>query len=112
MEKKDYLPFCRFYKGEEENPYNEDKDQNKAMLWFYEMYWVQDMIKGKNENSDFSILDEYVGVGLGLFEQFDGVPVTLKALLFNRYARTCNSLSDAIEPFKKFYKRYYKVQGE
>lgn len=108
MEKKDFLPFCRYYKGEKENPF-EGKDQNKAMLWFYERTWVFDTLKAYENNVDvFSdILDEYVNVGLGTFQQADGVPASLKAVLFNRYAKGGNSLQDEVEPFKKFYNKYY-----
>ena len=91
MKESDLLQYCRYYKGERENPY-EGKDQNKMMLWLYE----------RN-------LDEYTAVGLAEFENADGVPITLKSLLFNRYAQgNMSSMMDCVEPFKKFYKRYYK----
>ena len=102
MNKKDLLKFCRYYKGEEHNPF---RDQNKSMLWFYERAWIYDMLNDNNSLS--STIDDYIRVGLGLFEQFDKIPLTLKALLFNRYAMTSNSIEEAVEPFKRFYKEYY-----
>jgi hypothetical protein len=99
---KDLVKFCRFYNGEENNPFEE---QNRSMLWFYELSWCNDML---NDSKSLSIaIEEYVQIGLGSFEMRDGVPLSLKALLFNRYAKGCYSISDAVEPFKKFYKKYY-----
>lgn len=101
--KNPFLKYCRYFKGESENPY-ESKDRNKAMLWFYEMGWA------KNAERDMSpvssdVINEYKRCGL---EQFgDGVPLSLRALLFNRFAKTEQSLMDAVEPFKNFYKKYY-----
>lgn len=110
MDKSDYLQFCRYYKGEESNPY-EGKDRNKAMLWFYESVWVRDMQKvnqdEKNEKEHTPYMDEYLGYGLADFEKMDDTPITLKSLLFNRYAKGCYSMQYAVEPFKKFYKEYY-----
>lgn len=105
MDKKDYLQFCRYYKGEETNPY-EGKDMNKAMLWFYESVWVREMQDEKDQTL-FIYLDEYVNYGLADFKKTDDTPATLKALLFNRYAKGCYSMQDAVKPFKKFYKAYY-----
>lgn len=113
MKRDDLLPFCRYYKDGEENPY-EGKDQNKAMLWFYERAWIHDTLaiveKGEAgaAEDDGRVLDEYLAVGLSEFENMDDTPITLKALLFNRYSKgNMSSMSDCVEPFKEFYKRYY-----
>lgn len=102
MDKKDLLKFCRYYKGEDDCPF---KEQNKSMLWFYERAWIFDMLSDSENLS--ACIDEYIRLGLGLFEQFDDVPLSLKALLFNRCAKTSQSIAGAVEPFKKFYKEYY-----
>ena len=102
MDKKDLVKFCRYYKGEDDCPF---KEQNKSMLWFYERAWIFDMLRDSDNLS--TSIDEYIRLGLGQFEQFDDIPLSLKALLFNRYARTCYSMAEAVEPFKKFYKEYY-----
>ena len=101
MKESDLLQYCRYYKGERENPY-EGKDQNKMMLWLYERTWVHDTMaviaRGDVNASESRNLDNA-----------DGVPITLKSLLFNRYAQgNMSSMMDCVEPFKKFYKRYYK----
>lgn len=102
MDKKELLKSCRYYKGEDDCPFRE---QNKSMLWFYECAWINEMLN--NGNSLSIAIEEYIRLGLGAFEQFDDIPLSLKALLFNRYGRTSQSMTEAVEPFKKFYKKYY-----
>lgn len=103
MKEKELLKFCRYYNGEEDSPFEE---QNKSMLWFYERVWVFEMLNNSDNLSGY--IDEYIRLGLGLFEQFDDIHISLKALLFNRYAKGSQSLADAVEPFKDFYKKFYK----
>lgn len=95
------LKYCRYYHYEKECPY---KDHDRSMLWDYERTWIADMIA----DADFSnCLREYLAVGLRDFSMTDDTPITLKAMLFNRYAKTAYSMQDAVEPFKDFYKKYY-----
>lgn len=98
MNKDNLLKYCRYYKGEESTPKNVN-----TTFWEYEQKWVEWML-----NND-AILDDMVSVfvsnGLGAFEQKDNTPITLKALLFNRYAHW--SLGDIVEGFKKWYKSSY-----
>lgn len=102
MKNNELLKYCRYYKGEKDNPF-EDKDQNKSMLWFYESIWVNRYATTVLD----STIDEYVHYGLGNFEMHDHIPLSLKALLFNRYAKGSYSMQDAVEPFKAFYHKYY-----
>lgn len=101
---QEFIELCRLYKGEVDNPYI--GTQNKAAIWDYERAWVIESLRTK-----CSLLSEYVGeyiaLGLAQFSSCDGVPLSLKALLFNRYARTHYSMIDAVEPFKDFYKTYF-----
>lgn len=106
MNEKELLKLCRYYKGEENNPFD-SVDQNKAMLWFYERAWFSAWLKKNGLGFDEMIAD-YVGCGLASFESKDGIPITLKALLFNRYAQTAQSQRQAVEPFKSFFLKYYK----
>lgn len=99
------LGFCKYYQGEENNPY-EKEDTNKAMLWFYERCWVHSM-NNYGDGYFHSMIGEYNSVGLKDFEKEDGVPYTLKALMFNRYCKGCFSTVEAVEPFKEFYRIYY-----
>lgn len=103
-ERQDLLKYCKYYKGEEESPY-EGKDQDKNMLWFYEMMWVNSVLKRQEESLKIYI-SEYIPMGL---EHFGGdeTKLSYKALLFNRYARGAYSLRDAVDGFKELYTKYY-----
>lgn len=97
------IKYCRYYRGENKNPYS-GINQNKAMFWDYERFWILD---SKREGAFSDMLTDYVNNDLDKFSFNDGVPINLKALLFNRYAQTAYSLRDAVEPFKEFYKKEY-----
>ncbi len=108
MERNDLISTCRFYNGGLRNPFKFRGDT--ALLWEYEQAWVNDSIaasKRSDREPLSSMLDEYLAAGLREFSNQDGIPVTLKAYLFNRYAKGSNSMADAVEPFKAFYLRYY-----
>lgn len=101
------IQFCRYYNGEEKCPY---KNGDETMLWHVERSWVADTFVSLNVGDVGNLgseLDEYIGCGLSTFRQDDSIPATLKARLFNRFAKNCYSMSDATSPFKKFYARYY-----
>lgn len=101
MKKNDLLKFCRYYKGEQNCPYT---DNTKSMLWDFERTWVNDVL----HDADFNeLLTEYMNVGLRDFSETDDTPITLKAILFNRYAKTAYTMQDAVPSFKDFYKKYY-----
>ena len=101
MKKEDLLKFCRYYHIETSCPYT---DNVKAMLWDYERTWVQDI---RNDTDFNEVLTEYMNVGLRDFSETDDTPITLKAILFNRYAKTAYTMQDAVPGFKEFYKKYY-----
>lgn len=100
MKQEDLLKLCRYYHGEKDC---NSKDKDIQMLFKIEKMWVDRML---SEDSDFdALLDEYITFGLTSFSETDDVPVTLKALLFNRF----NQYNDRIDvdAFKTWYKRYY-----
>lgn len=113
MKRDKLIKYCRYYKGEERCPYN----GNEAMLWLYEKDWVNETSKiyrddGYAEQSALSShLSEYTAAGLSNFSAGDNIPITLKALLFDRYARGEYSKTDATESFKIFYAKYYKNEA-
>lgn len=102
MKKDDLLRFCRYYRGESRNPFT--NDGTRALLWDYERSWVSDNLK-EGDFSDY--LNDYIAVGLQDFSKYDDTPVTLKAVLFNRYAKTAYTMQDAVPGFKEFYQKYY-----
>lgn len=101
MTTKEAIAFCRYYKGENECPF---KDNDKSFLWNYERAWVYDMA---NNTSLADNIGEYIACGLTDFSDEDGVPLSLKAVLFNRFAKSFHSMESAVVPFMAFYKHYY-----
>lgn len=106
MEKKDLIKFCRYYMGEQKCPFS---NGSEASLWSYERAWVEfnvDNIKGREHLAD--LVNDYARVGLSLFEIHDDTPVTLKALLFNRYCKwNSASMYECVDGFKSYYKKTY-----
>ena len=89
MYKNDLQSFCRFYKGETVCPF---KDGDKQMFWLCEKWWTEQTIPATD-------------AGLSSFELYDGVPITLKAVLFNRYCKYAERVD--IEDFRKLYRTTY-----
>lgn len=100
MNRSDLIKQCRYYRGEDENPF--DEEQNKAMLWFYEKIWVAKMLA--NDPYLEEITNEYRSQGLENFSEEDGTPISLKAILFNRYEHWLEGGTDG---FKRFYRKTY-----
>lgn len=99
MKKEELLKFCRHYHGEATC---NSKDTDIQTLFKIESMWVDMM----THNYDFGeLLGEYLDVGLTSFSETDDVPVTLKALLFNRFTQY-NDRTD-VDAFKKWYKKHY-----
>lgn len=99
MEKQDLLQFCKYYKGEEESPYQGTENA----LWGIEKTWVAFSLNAEKGFDYLSkCLNEYLSCGLRDFEQFDDTPVSLKAVLFNRFEQW-----DEGGDFKEFYRKYY-----
>lgn len=106
MDKKDLLRFCRYYKGEKVNTIS---DPNKRLLFGYEESWIDMNFTHDGKNQLAEYIDDYSRAGLSMFEMQDDTPASLKALLFNRYCHyNSGSMIECVEPFKKFYQKYYK----
>ena len=95
--KEELIKQCRYYKGEEESPY-EGVDQDKDMLWFYESHWV---MSGTSED----MLSDYHR--LHISTDNISIPTSLKALLFNRFAKGYKSTQEAKIAFPSFLARHY-----
>ena len=93
------LDFCSYYGAE--NVTEVDDDFN--MFCNYEQVWVN-----KLSRWDYSLseLNEYIHYGLEEFNKDDGVPMTLKVILFNRYMHW--SYGGDVEGFKRWYLTNYK----
>lgn len=102
MDKSDAIKFCRYYHSEDVCPF---RDEERSILWKIERAWAERMTAGNTEMIEEAV-SEYVAYGLGEFQMRDGVPISLKALLFNRFCKY-NERVD-VDGFKSFYMRYYK----
>ena len=59
------------------------------------------------DSPDFGMfLDDYLSAGLRTFNMYDDTPVTLKAVLFNRFMQQAEGMATA-EDFKEWYDRFY-----
>ncbi|MCQ2974011.1 MAG: hypothetical protein MJ211_04300 [Bacteroidales bacterium] len=86
------MKYCRYF-GVPGGP-----ERNTAAS-FYEERWVK--IGGEFP------LDEYKKFGLEDFNSEDGVPITLKAMLFNRYHNSNGYYQEIAEMFKDWYLMFY-----
>lgn len=80
MKKEELLRFCRYYHGEDEPP--KKINHQEQAFWYTERHWVSMMA---SEASFGDLLSRYIDAGLTHFNEKDDTPVTLKALLFNRF---------------------------
>ena len=59
------------------------------------------------DSPDFGMfLDDYLSAGLRTFNMYDDTPVTLKAVLFNRFMQQAEGMAPA-EDFKRWYDWFY-----
>ncbi len=97
MDFNEALKCCRYYKGEAQIP-----NGVPSRFWNYEASWVQSVVLHPNSLS--GLIDEYNNAGLRDFGKNDGVPVSLKAILFNRWQQWIGAYD--MEGFKDWYKSY------
>lgn len=94
---KNLLAVCRYYDGSENLP----QDQTQ-LFWYCEKIWVESALSGRAFDLSDTIT-VYLGYGLREFENLDGTPLLLKAILFNRNAHWHSSDP---EEFKNLYREY------
>lgn len=103
--KNELLDFCRYYQGEDENTFSLNDD--RSMLWEYEKIWYN--LKNSNDKQIDDFLRDYNLFDMSEFEPFDGVPITLKAVLFDLFSNWAGVRN--ADDFKKWYKEVYKKTG-
>ena len=108
MNRNDLLKFCKYYKNEKENPY---KKSVAGYFWDYEKKWIELSIE--NGDSMANIIEEYVDYGLADFNMQDDTPLSLKAVIFNRFLHWLGGygVNEDKENFKVFYNNKYKREG-
>jgi hypothetical protein len=92
-----------YYKGEKENPFDKTRNNTAKMAWWYEKVYSE-----MGEKILDSYLKEYISMGLVDFESTDSTPITLKALLFNRFAKGYDARIFALDDFRNWYVEKYK----
>lgn len=102
MNDNNFIKFCRYYHGESECPFT---DAERSTLWIIERAWVERMTAGNTEQIEEAV-SEYVACGLGEFQMRDGVPISLKAVLFNRFCKYEERID--VDGFKDFYLKNYQ----
>jgi len=105
--RKSLIARCRYYKGEleKDNPYN---GTDYAMLWYYESCWVDFSLS--SPDSLLGMVKEYKNDGMDKILKRDGVPLSLKALLYNRYT---NWSIGYLSGFREWYfTKYLKTTVE
>lgn len=102
MDKEDAISFCRYYHGESECPF---KDVERSTLWKIEGMWTDKITSGIAVDILDRALQEYISYGLGEFQMSDGVPISLKAILFNRLMKYNDRID--IDAFKQYYQCFY-----
>lgn len=103
-DKNTLLKSCRYYKGEEDSPFNDTDIRYTA--WRIERLWVKLF---NDDNSDFILncLTDYNLHGMGDYRKADDTPITLKAVLMNRFFQY--SGREVLDNFKNFYERLYPI---
>lgn len=85
---------CKYYNGS--NDYT-------SQLGFYEQLWLEKF----GDETTLNNIIEYIYYGLMRFAEDDNTPISLKAMLFNRY---CHWVRADVDGFKQWYNEFY-VRG-
>lgn len=97
-----FIDYCRYYKGEKTCPFSD----TRASLWDYERAWCE--MQRTHDAKMNDILRDYNLYGLSDYEPYDGVPVSLKAFLHNRFMHWNGT---DVQAFKDWYSEIYKKSG-
>ena len=107
IERQCLLKQCRYYNGESEPP--RSLPDGCASMWYYERHWVDWSLKGDSMMDEFQRMIEEFHL-----ESKDGenTPLTMKALLLNRYLHWGGDYSPidvALKAFEKWYEEHYLI---
>lgn len=101
MDRKDVIKLCKYYKGEDRNPFKDDK----LPLWQLEKAWVDEVVKDKPS----ALLIDYCIEFRNSFPEWANdkvIPMSLKALLLSRYFH----LGGSDDGFRKWIRKYYRIK--
>ncbi len=100
------LAFCKYFKGEDECPLTPKVGDNSRALWFVEESWFREALSGGDAPFAREV-EEYDSVNAGDGLPDDGRPKTLRARIFNRFAKGSYSLAEDAKEFVEFYGLWY-----
>ena len=101
MDKKEALEQCRYYKGKPDCPYEEGSLQQTA--WSFERLWVNAVEKDSPVVE--RAIEEYKQSPLSGYRSDDGVNLSLRAFLANRFFYHWGR--EDVPEFKAFYEALY-----
>lgn len=122
--KQHYILMCRYYDGTSFDMYKkkhadtimsegdthstmENELPTPANIFFgYEEHWVNERINGYD---DYGRTQEYIAYGHEDFDKNDGTPISLKALLWNKYYHWGGWMPDQ-ESFRIWYRENYSCE--
>ena len=99
LSKEEALKSCRYYKGEDECPFD---DAMEGRLWFYEQIFVREAQLGPRSDLLTSSMIGYLMTGID-GQLNDGRHIYLKAFLLNRYEHWHGWFDGFVEWYKWFY---------
>lgn len=132
MTEVELIKQCRYYRGEEDNPFEKELESHevdksmlpppecmhteyrgltagevhelcyKSTVWGYERTWVQFVLSGDEADYLQEIVGDFVRAGLEDLNEVDDTPISLKAVLFNRYIHWGGGYSGA-KSFREWY---------
>ncbi len=106
MGKEDYIKYCRYYNGENYNPF---PPSLLFWVWEFERKWVEEEILASinEEATDYldDLLTRYRRAGLFDFQSGDGIPMSLRASVYALYLKG-NELP-SIGEFSRFYSKWF-----
>lgn len=98
------LKYCRYYRENE----NKAESEQIGVFYDYELVWVQFILRGGVEPDFVEMISEYIYNGLMLFSNYDKAPISLKALLFNRF---CHWSYGGADEFKHWFLNTYAKEA-
>ena len=101
---KELIEHCLFYNGEDECPNEVEAMIGGKQIWFYEKRWVEMTLQGESFEQE---IEEYNAYGMSDFSVDDGIPISLKALLYNRFYYMSGTLERGGKAFREWYSNYY-----
>ena len=100
---------CRYYNGESEPP--RSLPEGCALMWDYEWHWVLWSLKNDSMMEQFQRMIEEFHLEN---KDDDRTPLTMKALLLNRYLHWCGayaSIEETLKHFEKWYMDHYLIRS-